>query len=70
MRLIYQLGCSTKFLFTPQPDLAYHSSAIMASALDTATLVFRAQQSPCSLPALCDTLTAAGRKVSMVLMLM
>ena len=48
---------------SPQSSLPYHTSALFASALETATLFYRTEHNLTSLPSLSDTLTAMGRKV-------
>ncbi|CAI8022574.1 hypothetical protein GBAR_LOCUS13241, partial [Geodia barretti] len=46
-----------------QPALLYHTSAVFASALETATLFYRTHHNLTTLPLLTDSLTAAGRKI-------
>ena len=48
---------------SPQPSIPYHTSALLASALETATLFYRTEHNLTSLPFLTDTLTTMGRKV-------
>lgn len=47
-----------------QAKLPYHSSAILAAALDTMTLMYRLKGNDLSLPDLCADLGANGRKVA------
>ncbi|XP_071964705.1 protein misato homolog 1-like [Antedon mediterranea] len=47
-----------------KPNLNYHTSAILASALDTATLGLRMQEALLPLHQLTDTFSAMGRKVA------
>ena len=47
-----------------QPSLAYHTSAILASSLDTATLPYRVAEEPISLSVLTEALGNLGRKVT------
>ena len=49
--------------FVLQASLPYHSSAIMASALETSSLLYRVDHSPHTLGSLTDSLTQRGRKV-------
>ncbi|XP_033634829.1 protein misato homolog 1-like [Asterias rubens] len=49
-----------------KPSLAYHTSAILASSLDTATLPYRVAEEPISLSVLTEALGNLGRKVSML----
>ncbi|XP_022105673.1 protein misato homolog 1-like [Acanthaster planci] len=49
-----------------KPSLAYHTSAILASCLDTATLPYRVVDDPISLSVLTEALGNLGRKVSML----
>ncbi len=51
------------YLSFPQDVLPFHSSAVMASALETVSLLYRSEQSVHRLPQLCDALTPIGRKV-------
>ena len=59
----------TVLLFLPQPVLPFHSSAVMASAMETVSLLYRSEHSAYSLPSLCDALTPAGRKVDHMTMM-
>ncbi len=46
-----------------QNDLSYHTSAILAASLDTATLPYRLETQPSLMTHMLDALTFSGRKV-------
>ena len=47
-----------------QYALPYHTSAVLASALDTSTLLYRTRHSQCSLADTAAAVTEGGRQVS------
>ncbi|KAG7324692.1 hypothetical protein KOW79_012708 [Hemibagrus wyckioides] len=51
-------------LFSYDPSLWYHSSAVLALALDTVTVPYRLRQNSAPMWQLADALTVSGRKVS------
>ncbi|XP_014666318.1 PREDICTED: protein misato homolog 1-like [Priapulus caudatus] len=45
-------------------ELPYHSSAVLAAALDTVSLLYRVDKDPVPIGQICDTLNARGRKLA------
>ena len=52
------------FVIFCQPELHYHTSAVLATALDTSTLPYRLYQDASSVSQMTDGLCMGGRKVS------
>jgi len=63
-RLYRDRKLSLLCLFVLQNRLQYHTSAIIASALDTITLRHRLRKNPCHLSDLVDPMSLLGRRVA------
>lgn len=57
------MSCNSSICLPPQASLDYHSSAVLAAALDTLTAPYRLCSSQGSMMHLAETLNFSGRKV-------